>query len=225
MTDKPYVLLSVASSIDGYIDDATDTRLLLSNDEDFDRVDAVRATVDAILVGANTIRQDNPRLLVRSKARHAERAAQGLPANPIKVTVTASGDIDPTGKFFTTGDTPKIVYTSSAGVAKASATLGDAAEVIDAGDPIDLARILADLHARGVRRLMVEGGTSMHTQFLTHGLADELHIVIAPFFVGDQSAPRFVNPGAFPQNSEHRMALAEAQQIGDCVLLRYLVEQ
>lgn len=54
MTDKPYVMLSVASSVDGYIDDATDTRLLLSNDEDFDRVDAVRATVDAILVGANT---------------------------------------------------------------------------------------------------------------------------------------------------------------------------
>jgi 5-amino-6-(5-phosphoribosylamino)uracil reductase len=62
VSERPYVLLSCAASIDGYIDDATDERLLLSNDADFDRVDAVRAECDAILVGANTIREDNPGL-------------------------------------------------------------------------------------------------------------------------------------------------------------------
>ncbi|MGH8574222.1 MAG: RibD family protein, partial [Gammaproteobacteria bacterium] len=66
MISRPYVLLSVAVSVDGYIDDATDTRLLLSNEADVDRVDEVRASCDAILVGANTIRRDDPRLLVRS---------------------------------------------------------------------------------------------------------------------------------------------------------------
>ena len=55
---RPYVVLSAAMSADGYIDDATDNRLLLSNDADFDRVDAERAASDAILVGANTIRRD-----------------------------------------------------------------------------------------------------------------------------------------------------------------------
>ena len=50
MTDRPYVLLACAASIDGYIDDTTDERLLLSNDEDFDRVDEVRASCDAVLV-------------------------------------------------------------------------------------------------------------------------------------------------------------------------------
>jgi 5-amino-6-(5-phosphoribosylamino)uracil reductase len=73
--ERPYVLLSCAASIDGYIDDTTDQRLLLSNDEDFDRVDEVRASCDAILVGANTIRRDNPRLLVRDNA-----ATTGSPA-------------------------------------------------------------------------------------------------------------------------------------------------
>ncbi|GAB3841922.1 hypothetical protein GCM10027610_051850 [Dactylosporangium cerinum] len=70
------MLLSCAMSIDGYIHDATETRLLLSNDADFDRVDAVRAGCDAILVGAHTIRQDNPRLLVRSPTG-APRAPPG----------------------------------------------------------------------------------------------------------------------------------------------------
>jgi riboflavin biosynthesis pyrimidine reductase len=69
-------------SIDGYLDSADTARLHLSNADDFDRVDAVRAPCDAILVGAATIRADNPRLLVRSAARRAERMFRGLPASP-----------------------------------------------------------------------------------------------------------------------------------------------
>jgi len=63
---RPYVLLSCAMSIDGHIDDNGPERLLLSNAEDFDRVDEVRASCDAIMVGAGTVRRDNPRLLIRS---------------------------------------------------------------------------------------------------------------------------------------------------------------
>src|SRR5947208_9557580 len=110
-------------SIDGYIHDGSDTRLLLSNDADFDRVDAVRAGCDAILVGANTIRQDNPRLLVRSPARRADRTARGRPASPTKVTITAHGDLDPTAAFFTAGDVEKIVYCASPAVDKARGRL------------------------------------------------------------------------------------------------------
>ncbi len=61
----------------------------------------------------------------------------------------------------------------------------------------------------------------MHTQFLAAGLADELHLVIAPFFVGDLRAPRFVSAGTFPWNPGHRARLAEVTQIEDVVLLRY----
>ena len=56
---------------------ATDERLLLSNDADFDRVDAVRAGCDAILVGAATVRNDNPRLLVRAPARAGSGGSRG----------------------------------------------------------------------------------------------------------------------------------------------------
>src|SRR6187399_1032527 len=94
MADRPYVLLSCSMSIDGYLDGVTDERLLLSNDADFDRVDAVRAQADAILVGARTIRRDNPRLLVRSEARRADRVARGLSPSPIKVTVTNEAQLD-----------------------------------------------------------------------------------------------------------------------------------
>jgi 5-amino-6-(5-phosphoribosylamino)uracil reductase len=209
-------------SIDGYLNAATEQRLLLSNDADFDRVDAVRAEHDAILVGAVTLRRDNPRLLVRSPARRAQRVARGWTPSPVKVTVTAGGeDLDPDAQFFTVGDTDKLVYCSSPTVDKAEKLLGQVATVIDGGEPVDLSWMVADLHERGVHRLMVEGGGTMHTQFLTADLADELHLVVAPFFVGDSRARRFVGDGRFPWNPDRRATLAEVRQIGDVVLLRY----
>lgn len=225
MSERPYVLLSCAASIDGYIDDATPNRLLLSNDADFDRVDAERAQCDAILVGSTTIRNDNPRLLVRSQDRRDDRAARGLPATPAKVTITGRGDLDAAAQFFAAGDTEKIVYSATSALDKSRQSVGHVATVVDAGDPVDLSRAMADLASRGIKKLMVEGGSTMHTQFLAAGLADELQLVVAPFFVGDSQAPRFVNDGRFPWTSEHRARLAEVTQIEDVVLLRYALSE
>lgn len=221
MAERPYVLLSAATSIDGYLDDATGQRLMLSNEADFDRVDAVRAEYDAILVGANTIRQDNPRLLVRSPDRRGARCARSLPASPVKVTLTGCGDLDETAHFFTSGDGEKLVYCASPAWDKTHERVGAVSTVIAAGDPIDLERVVDDLATRGIRRLMVEGGGTVHTQFLAADLADELQLVIAPLLVGDSRAPRFVGDGAFPWHRGRRAGLAEVRQLGDVVLLRY----
>ena len=99
--------------------------------------------------------------------------------------------------------------------------LGSVATVVDGGQPVEMCRVSEDLYARGVQRLMVEGGGTVHTQFLTADLADELHLVVAPFFVGDSRARRFVSDGRFPWNPHRRATLAEVRQIGDVVLLRY----
>ena len=88
MADRPYTVLSVGMSIDGYIDSAGEDRLLLSNAADLDRVDEVRAWSDAIMVGANTVRNDDPRLLVRGADRRRGRLAEGRTPSPAKVTVT-----------------------------------------------------------------------------------------------------------------------------------------
>jgi 5-amino-6-(5-phosphoribosylamino)uracil reductase len=221
VSDRPYTLLSCSMSIDGYLDGASAKRLALSNDADFDRVDAVRATCDAVLVGAATVRNDNPRLVVRSQSRREERLARGLRPSPIKVTVTRGGELDPRADFFATGDMEKVVYCASATVSEARGRLGSVATVVDGGQPVDMHRVSEDLYTRGVERLMVEGGGKVHTQFLTADLADELHLVVAPFFVGDPRARRFVDEGSFPWNSRRRATLAEVRQIGDVVLLRY----
>ena len=221
MPERPYTLLSCGMSIDGYLGAASPRRLELSNDADFDRVDAVRASCDAILVGAATVRNDNPRLLVRSPSRREERTARGLPASPCKVTVTERVQLDPAADFFTTGEIEKLVYCTSSRVVDARSRLQSVATVVDGGQPVEMRRVTEDLADRGVQRLMVEGGGKVHTQFLIDNLADELQLVVAPFFVGDSRAPRFVTDGRFPWNSRQRATLAEVRQIGDVVLLRY----
>jgi riboflavin-specific deaminase-like protein len=231
LTKRPYVLLSTAMSVDGRIDGTGAARLVLSGSADLDRVDAERAASDAVMVGAGTIRRDDPRLLVRSAEHRAARAARGLPEQPAGVTVTASGDLDPAAHFFTrdwwpgSGPEPeRLVYSGGAAVEATRHRLGGLAEVIDAGDPVLLPAILADLAGRGVHRLMVEGGAALGSHFLTSGLVDELQLVIAPFFVGDPAAPRFADPGRYPYGPASPMTLAEARPVGDRVLLRYLLK-
>jgi len=208
-------------SIDGYIDGASESRLLLSNELDLDRVDRVRAGVDAILVGATTVRNDNPRLLVRDPGLRRQRCERSLPEHPTKVTVTQGGCLDPSSPFFADDGAAKVVYGSSQAVAQLRHRLGRRTEVVDAGDPVRMRHLSEDLHARGVRRLMVEGGGAVHTQFLAEDLADELQLVVAPFFVGETGARRFVGEARFPWHPGHRARLASTEQLGDVVLLRY----
>jgi 5-amino-6-(5-phosphoribosylamino)uracil reductase len=256
VSERPYVVLSCAMSVDGCLDSPGPGRLVLSGGADLDRVDGERASSDAIMVGAGTIRRDDPRLLIRSPERRAARAASGRPEHPIGVTLTASGDLDPGARFFTRGSwaagagpdgggaPPRLVYCPGPVAARVSRRLDGLAEVVDvgragdtagagdragaggepgAGDRLVLAAVLADLSRRGIRRLMAEGGADLSRQFLTGGLADELQLVIAPFFVGDPAAPRFAGPGQYPYGPSRQMALAEVREVGEVVLLRYLL--
>jgi riboflavin-specific deaminase-like protein len=211
------VLLSAAMSADGYLDDATDRRLILSDPADLDAVDAIRAGCDAILVGAQTVRSDDPALLIKSADRRARRVQHGLPPSPVRVTVTASGDLDPAARLFRTGDSRPIVYAPAAAAGQVLARLGAAAEVVAAGDPVSLPMLLADLAGRGVRTLLVEGGAGILGQFLTLGLADEFRLAIAPVFVADPHAPRLLAGARVPAP----MTLAAVTQVGAMAVLSY----
>ena len=140
--------MSCAVSIDGYLDDASPDRLILSGPEDLDEVDALRAAADAILVGAGTIRADNPRLLVRDPARVAAREAAGKPAAP------AAGHRDrhrrpgPGGPLLHRPGHP-LVYAPRRPSPAAEKTIKDKAVVIDAGAELSLAAVLQDLHQNG----------------------------------------------------------------------------
>jgi riboflavin-specific deaminase-like protein len=211
-------------SVDGCLDAPGPERLVLSGHADLDRVDAERSEADAIMVGAGTIRRDNPRLVIRSAGRRASRVGRGLPENPARVTLTASGDLDPSARFFdaTSGAGP-VVYCAAPQARRLQNMLNDIAPVIAVPPPVELGAILADLSRRGVHRLLVEGGARLGREFLANGLVDELALTVAPFFVGAAAAPRFAGPGVYPHDPARPMHLVEVRQLDDVVLLRYLL--
>lgn len=215
---RPYVLLSAAMSADGYLDDASPRRLVLSGPEDLDRVDELRAGSDAVLVGAGTVRADDPRLLVRDASRRERRLRAGRPSSPVKVTLTASGRLDPRAQFFAADGADKLVYAAGPAAGPLRALLAGAATVIELAGGAGLAEALSDLAARGVGRLMIEGGSLVLGQALAAGLADELQLAVAPVFVADPAAPKLL-AGCPPPA---RMRLAGLQQAGDVAVLRYL---
>jgi 5-amino-6-(5-phosphoribosylamino)uracil reductase len=216
--DRPYVLLSAAMSADGYIDDSSPRRLVLSGPEDLDRVDELRAGCDAIMVGAQTIRSDDPRLLIRSAERRQRREQRQVPASPAKVTITASGDLSPAARFFAADGARKLVYAGAAVAQALARRLDGQATVIALPAGGGLRFVLGDLAARGTGRLMIEGGARLLGQALAQDLADELQLAIAPLFVADPAAPRLLAGAPAPG----RLRLADAGRAGETAVLRYL---
>jgi riboflavin-specific deaminase-like protein len=202
------VYVSAAMTIDGYIDDRRAQRLVLSNDDDMHAVRSERASCDAILVGANTVRSDNPSL----------RTNQGL-YSPARVTVTQSGNLDRSARFFDrSARTIVLCGRESAGGLQSS--LGDSAEVhaLDGFEPSDILNAVA---RAGIRSLFIEGGTRVLTSFLAAGSFDRLRLAVAPFFAGDTGSARLVDPATFFDGPEHRLLLIAARAVGDMAILEY----
>jgi 5-amino-6-(5-phosphoribosylamino)uracil reductase len=222
---RPYVLISCAMSVDGRIDDTSPERLVLSGPADLARVDELRASCDAIVVGANTIRRDDPRLLIRDPELRVRRRAAGRPEHPVRVTLTSTGDLDPARRFFARppGGPPPLVYCARPAIPVARARFGTLADIIDAGAPASVHFMLADLDLKGCHRILVEGGATLLRDILISGLADELQLAVAPFFVGDETAPRFAVGGPYPAGPADPMTLAGVRRLGGVVALRYLL--
>lgn len=184
------VFASVALSGDGCMDDRSPRRLMLSTPADWREVMRLRAWADAILVGAETVRRDNPSLTVRDEALRCERLAAGRPADPVKVTLSRTLRLDPASNFFTAGTAPRIVFTDN----PAASPLDAAADVVRCSD-LSAARIVTELEKRGLRRLLVEGGPRTLGMFLDEKLVDTLRVAVNPAVcVGDPAAPRFEPP-------------------------------
>lgn len=210
------IILSAAISLDGCLDDCSPERLKLSSPEDWAQVQALRGRCDAILVGAGTVRKDNPSLVIRDEAARRARLRAGMDEDILKVTVTSGGALDPDSDFFTQGASRKIVFAPFSADDAVLSRLD--AEVVRA-EKITAKVIVNELALRGVRTLMVEGGSAIHTMFLAEGMADELRLAVAPFFVGDRNAPRLMNDGRFAWNKDNRMTLDSVEMLGDTTVM------
>lgn len=212
---KPHVILSFAMSLDGFLDDTSDRRLVLSSPEDLDEVYALRASCDAILVGANTVRQDNPSLTTRDPDLRQRRLDSGLTADPIKIVLTYHGEIDSNSAFFQTGDCTKLVYCPLGNLRRVKERLSEVAEVRGLPGPsADIAEVLSDVVGLGVKRLMVEGGRSVITEFMAADAVDEIRCAISPMLLGRAGGVGWIHASRFSAIPLDRFTITNSRLCG-----------
>ncbi|MFW9854083.1 MAG: RibD family protein [Candidatus Thorarchaeota archaeon] len=181
---RPYVILSAAASLDGKLaTDGGDTKLSTKND--WKRVHLLRLESDAIMVGGETIRQDDSKLVVDPKKLGAPISRQ-----PIRVVVSATGNIPLDARVITHDSAvPTLIAVTSNCSAKHVQKLEDVGcQVIHCGDDrfVDLSLLLRVLKNQfKVNRLMLEGGGRLNGSMLSFKLIDELQIAYAPVIAGN----------------------------------------
>lgn len=183
------VNLSVAISADGYIDDNTPQRLVLSSAEDWAEVYSLRAKSDVILIGGETLRRDNPRLLLKSKSDIDNRLKCGKSAHPTRVVVSGKGAVSPDLRLFDGEGSDVIIFSNIP-----RPELDRVAEIIVCKD-ITASFIVTQLEKRSLHEIFVEGGSKILDMFLREGVVDRLRVAQNPDIkVDDPSAPSFSLP-------------------------------
>ena len=199
--NRPHILVNVAMSADGKLDSVARKGTSISSSADKARVDRLRASMDAVLVGGRTLIDEDPKLTVKSAALRAERTARGLEENPAKVGIVSRADLKENGDFLTAGPARRLIYTTNRTNPDQITRLENTgAQVFVAGKLcVDLSTVMESLYSQGIHKLMVEGGGTIIAEFFRLGLVDELTVYIAPRVFGGASAPTLADgPGFLP---------------------------
>lgn len=209
---RPYVIVSAAMSIDGKL--ATRTgRSNLSSKRDLIRVHKLRKTVDAILVGKNTINIDDPLLTVRY--------VKGK--NPIRIILDSKGSLSPKSRVIETAKKiPTMLVISENAPRKVERFISKGVEVIRCGkNKINLKKLLQILGKRGIKRIVVEGGGTTNWYFFKEKLVDEITITIAPYVIGGSTAISLVEGDGFGEIPDS-FKLKKIEKIQNEIVLHYV---
>lgn len=159
----------------------------------------MRTLCDVVVVGAGTVRTENYSGVQLTVAQRQARQARGQAEVPPIAIVTASGRLDRDLKVFTRTEVAPLVLTCTAALAQTRDLLAGVADVEDCSGPdpsaVDVAALLAVLSARGLLRVLTEGGPSLHGSFIDADLLDELCLTIAPVLAGGQARRIATGPG------------------------------
>jgi len=212
---RPHIILNAAMTLDGKIATvAGDSRI--SCEEDLDRIHRLRAGVDAVMVGLGTVLADDPSLTVRR--------ARG--ENPLRVVVDSLGKTPMNAKVLDGSARTIIAVTTKAIKRNVERLRAKGAQVIAVGrKEVDLQRLLKRLHELGVRRLLLEGGSTLNWGMLKRGLVDEVRIAVAPYIAGGTNARTLVGGRGFTKISKSiSLKLISVDRVGEDLLLTYLIK-
>ena len=223
-SDRPFVYVNMAMTVDGKITSAAREYPTFTSGHDKKTMDRMRAEADAILIGAGTLRADDPPMSIRDSKMREYRRSRGKPDELLTVAVSVSLDLDPASRFFHPPASHRIVATTEQAPDDRVRRLSEVAEVWKLGrEQVDLAAVLDRLRERGVERLLVEGGGELNWTFVRSGLVDELHVTLAPCLLGGRAAPTLLEGDGLTMDSRVRLRLLSVDRHDDELYCRYEV--
>ena len=222
---RPHVLVNVAMSADGKISTRERRQVKISGTADFLRVDRLRAASDAVMVGIGTVLADDPSLTVKSAELKRERKAKGWDEHPARVIVDSSARIPLTASVLTKGEGKRVIGVSrQADPAKVAKLKKMATVVVSGENEVDLTRLLGELGAMGIRKLMVEGGGTLIASLFSANVVDEIYTFVGNIIIGGRDAPTPADGSGFLKDTEFtRLMLHEFIPTGDGILLHWKV--
>ncbi|MEK0318768.1 MAG: 2,5-diamino-6-(ribosylamino)-4(3H)-pyrimidinone 5'-phosphate reductase [Nitrosopumilus sp.] len=212
---RPHVILSAAISVDGKIATKTGDSNLSSKIDKI-RVHKLRSKVDAILIGQNTLRRDDPILSVRY--------AKGK--NPIRIILDSRGKISSKSKIIKTCNKIPTILAVSKNISNKNLQRLKKypLEIIVTGEnKVNLKQLLKQLEKRKIKKLLLEGGGTVNWEFIKQGLFDEIIVTVTPFLIGGTKSISLVQGLGFSKISKStKLKLKKIKQQKNELVLHYI---
>ncbi|MGA2760731.1 MAG: bifunctional diaminohydroxyphosphoribosylaminopyrimidine deaminase/5-amino-6-(5-phosphoribosylamino)uracil reductase RibD [Candidatus Cybelea sp.] len=182
---RPYVALKMAMSLDGAIASRPGVEVRLTSEDARRYVRDLRIGHDAVMVGAGTVRVDDPQLTVRPP-HHRLRPY-------VRVVLCQTQSVSATSRIFQSEeDYAKTIVVAPGGLVKRLEKLRSVADVIGVGPPdslvLELSQALAALRAHGIYSVLCEGGPTLAARLIAGGHVDRFYWAIAPLFLRSKNA-------------------------------------
>ncbi|MCL7414071.1 MAG: 2,5-diamino-6-(ribosylamino)-4(3H)-pyrimidinone 5'-phosphate reductase [ANME-2 cluster archaeon] len=223
---RPHVTINAAMSADGKISTYRRIQVRISGNDDFTRVDTMRAHADAVMVGIGTMLADDPSLTVKSGQLWSERKKRCGSEDPARIVVDSMARTPLNAAIFKKGESERIIAVcENAPESRVEALQQQGARIITTGEKqVDLAGLMSELKALGIDTLMVEGGATLNWSLVSLGLADEIYTYIGAIILGGDGAPTLVDGAGFADNTDAAgLELVSMERMDNGVLLRWRV--
>ena len=207
---EPYVILNCAASADGKIALANRQKINISNEDDFARVHSLRSECDAIIVGIDTIIEDNPTLTINQKYSTGK--------NPLRIILDTNYRTPKNSKILD-GTSKTLIAIGNETIDKKLPNI----EIVRCGNKeINLGKLLELLNKRGIKKILVEGGETVLWSFLEKKLFDELNIFISNIIIGGEKTPTIAGgKGFINEDKLLKLEIQDITRIGNGILIKY----
>lgn len=215
---KPFVTLKLAMSADGKTATRAGDSKWISNEESRAHVQLMRADSDAVIVGAQTVRTDNPMLTCRMRGGK----------NPFRIIVSSSLSIPKSSRVFENGDGKTVIFTSGSAPQERISALGECGvRIIICGENrVDMQKMLLALSAMGMKKILIEGGSTLAACAIEAGIVDRLCLFVAPMLIGGEHAKGVLGgTGAESISAALKLGAPKVRKFGGDLLLEYDLER